>query len=162
MDVASRSGHRSAGNGSAHRARARPSTKVTGRVAPERDPGRLSEPSGASCRRAGRPAHCAPGHALGLSAVQARRWLRYQLPEPEEPPVAPLARSRASLRRSGNSLLRARQERAAPHRGWSLRDLTTPHRLGERADGCPNLSADIANRAGGLRDMIHRRRRSRC
>jgi hypothetical protein len=35
-----------------------------------------------------------------------------QLPELEEPPVAPVARPRASLRRSGECLLGARQEHA--------------------------------------------------
>jgi hypothetical protein len=70
--------------------------------------------------RAGRPARRAPGHAVGLPALQGGRRLRHQLPQPEEPPVARLAPPRASLRRSGDGLLRARQEHAEGRRGVAL------------------------------------------
>src|SRR4030081_380411 len=58
---------------------------------------------------------------LGVShCSQARRRLRDQLSEPEEPPVARLVGPRASLRRSADNLLRARQEHAEGRRSVAL------------------------------------------
>ena len=67
-----------------------------------------------------RPAHRAARHALGLSAVQARRRLRDKFPEPQAQAMARLAGPPASLRRSGDGLLQARQEHAEGFRGVAL------------------------------------------
>src|SRR5260370_15651539 len=85
----------------------------------------------------------------GFPPFWARRWLRDQLPEPEEPPVARLARPPTSLRRAGDSLRRARQEHAQGCCGVALvrarrqaalflcRDLADLERLPDAAEFRP-------------------------